>query len=136
MVGVSYILSVVAVILSIIALFAMVLATDPVSVVSVFSSFKVPHKLKILAEGESLFNDVTALIIFSFIALPMMNGVDITGVDIVTVSIKVIALSIVIGLLCGFILLSTVTYALTLVFIITKNKRVFESEYDAEHHRS
>jgi CPA1 family monovalent cation:H+ antiporter len=88
---------------AVIALFAMVLATDPVSVVSVFSSFKVPHKLKILAEGESLFNDATALIIFSFIALPMINGVDITGVDIVTVSLKVIALSVVIGLLCGFL---------------------------------
>ena len=88
---------------AIIALFAMVLATDPVSVVSVFSSFKVPHKLKILAEGESLFNDATALIIFSFIALPMINGVDITGGDIVTVSLKVIILSIIIGLLSGFL---------------------------------
>lgn len=88
---------------AIIALFAMVLATDPVSVVSVFSSFKVPHKLKILAEGESLFNDATALIIFSFIALPMINGVEITGVDIVTVSLKVIFLSVVIGLLSGFL---------------------------------
>ena len=88
---------------AIIALFAMVLATDPVSVVSVFSSFKVPHKLKILAEGESLFNDATALIIFSFIALPMINGVEITGTDIVTVSLKVISLSIIIGLLSGFL---------------------------------
>jgi CPA1 family monovalent cation:H+ antiporter len=88
---------------AVIALFAMVLATDPVSVVSVFSSFQVPHKLKILAEGESLFNDATALIIFSFIALPMINGVEITGMDIVTVSIKVVSLSIVVGLVCGFI---------------------------------
>ena len=88
---------------AIIALFAMVLATDPVSVVSVFSSFKVPHKLKILAEGESLFNDATALIIFSFIALPMINGIDITGTDIAIVSLKVISLSIIIGLLIGFL---------------------------------
>ncbi len=87
---------------AVIALFAMVLATDPVSVVSVFSSFKIPHKLKILAEGESLFNDATALIIFSFIALPLMNGIDITAADIVIVSLKVIALSIMIGLLTGF----------------------------------
>jgi CPA1 family monovalent cation:H+ antiporter len=88
---------------AIIALFAMVLATDPVSVVSVFSSFKVPHKLKILAEGESLFNDATALIIFSFIALPMINGADITALDIGIVSLKVVILSIVIGLIVGFL---------------------------------
>ena len=88
---------------AIIALFAMVLATDPVSVVAVFSSFKVPHKLAILAEGESLFNDATALIIFMFIAIPMMNGVDIGAMDIVIVSFKVISISVLIGLIVGFI---------------------------------
>ncbi|HHD75203.1 MAG TPA: sodium:proton antiporter [Campylobacterales bacterium] len=87
---------------AIIALFAMVLATDPVSVVSVFSSFKVPHKLKILAEGESLFNDATALIIFMFIAIPMINGVEIGAVDIAIVSLKVIFFSVLIGLLVGY----------------------------------
>ncbi|SFV59832.1 Na+/H+ antiporter [hydrothermal vent metagenome] len=86
-----------------VALFAMVLATDPVSVVSVFSSFKVPHKLAILAEGESLFNDATALIIFMFIAIPMMNGIEIGALDIAIVSIKVISISVLIGLIVGFI---------------------------------
>ena len=81
---------------AVIALFAMVLATDPVSVVAVFSSFNVPHKLAILAEGESLFNDATALIIFMFIAIPMMNGVQIGAMDIVIVSAKVIAVSVII----------------------------------------
>ncbi|MDX8397377.1 MAG: cation:proton antiporter, partial [Mariprofundaceae bacterium] len=52
---------------AIIVLFAMVLATDPVSVVSIFSNFQLPHKLKILCEGESLFNDATALIVFVFV---------------------------------------------------------------------
>lgn len=87
---------------AIIALFAMVLATDPVSVVSVFSSFKVPHKLAILAEGESLFNDATALIIFMFVAIPMMNGIEIGAMDIAFVSLKVIFLSLFIGLVVGF----------------------------------
>ena len=86
---------------AIVALFAMVLATDPVSVVSVFSSFNVPHRLAILAEGESLFNDATALIIFMFIAIPMMNGVEIGAVDIAIVSIKVISFSVIIGLVVG-----------------------------------
>jgi CPA1 family monovalent cation:H+ antiporter len=56
-----------------------------------------------LAEGESLFNDATALIIFMFIAVPMMNGVEIGAMDIVIVSIKVIALSVIIGLVVGFL---------------------------------
>jgi len=88
---------------AIIALFAMVLATDPVSVVSVFSSFKVPHRLAILAEGESLFNDATALIIFMFIAIPMMNGIEIGALDIAIVSVKVIFFSTLIGLMVGYL---------------------------------
>lgn len=88
---------------AIIALFAMVLATDPVSVVSVFSSFKVPHRLKILAEGESLFNDATALIVFAFIALPMMRHIPVTATDILIVSLKVPLLSILTGLVAGIV---------------------------------
>jgi CPA1 family monovalent cation:H+ antiporter len=59
--------------------------------------------LAILAEGESLFNDATALIIFMFIAIPMMNGVDIGAMDIAIVSLKVITVSVVIGLIVGFL---------------------------------
>jgi CPA1 family monovalent cation:H+ antiporter len=88
---------------AIIALFAMVMATDPVSVVSVFSSFRVSHKLKILAEGESLFNDATALIIFVFVALPMLRGENIGAIDIAIVSIKVLSLSVLIGFIVGWI---------------------------------
>jgi CPA1 family monovalent cation:H+ antiporter len=59
--------------------------------------------LAILAEGESLFNDATALIIFMFIAIPMMNGVDIGAMDIAIVSLKVVLFSVLIGLLVGFL---------------------------------
>jgi len=55
-----------------IALMAMVVATDPVTVASVFNTTKVPHKLKFLAESESLFNDATAFAIFS-IAVTLMH---------------------------------------------------------------
>ncbi len=60
-------------------LFAMVLATDPVSVVSIFSKFDIPHNLKILAEGESLLNDATALIVFVFVGLYALGGGEITS---------------------------------------------------------
>ncbi|MBN2866734.1 MAG: cation:proton antiporter [Thiotrichales bacterium] len=55
-----------------IALMAMVVATDPVTVASVFNTTQVPHKLKFLAESESLFNDATAFAIFS-IAITLMH---------------------------------------------------------------
>lgn len=50
---------------ALVALFCMLMATDPVAVSAVLSSNKVPHRLKTLLEGESLFNDATALIIFT-----------------------------------------------------------------------
>jgi len=86
-----------------ISLFAMVLATDAVSVSSIFSQFKLPHSLKVLTEGESLFNDATAMIAFLFIGLPLMNGVEITMGDVSFILVKVILGSLVIGLIIGYI---------------------------------
>jgi len=93
----EYDLSVAAVIL----LFSMVLATDPVSVVSVFSKFELPHKLKILAEGESLFNDATALIAFVFIGLYMLEGNPISTFYVAKISIVVVCGTVITGLVIG-----------------------------------
>ncbi len=84
-------------------LFAMVLPTDPVSVVSVFSQFELPHRLKILAEGESLFNDASALIIFVFIGLYALGGGQITVAYVTEISLLVILGSIAQGMLFGYI---------------------------------
>lgn len=86
-----------------VCLFAMVLATDAVSVSSIFSQFKLPHSLKVLTEGESLFNDATAVIAFFFIGLPLINGVEITPVDVSLVLLKVVVLSTLIGFVVGYI---------------------------------
>jgi monovalent cation:H+ antiporter, CPA1 family len=88
---------------AVIVLFAMVLATDPVSVVSIFSKFELPHQLKILAEGESLFNDATALIVFVFIGLYALDGGTITPSYVVEISAAVIFGSLVVGIGIGFI---------------------------------
>ncbi len=86
-----------------IALFAMLMATDAITVASVMSKFKLPEKFKIYAESESLFNDVTALIIFYFIALPMISGGSLAIVDINMTLIKVLVLSTVIGVIIAYI---------------------------------
>ena len=88
---------------AIIVLFAMVLATDPVSVVSIFSKFTLPHQLKILCEGESLFNDATALIVFVFIGLYALNGGEITTAYVTEVSVLVVLGSTALGVAFGYI---------------------------------
>jgi len=95
----QYNLSVAAIIL----MFAMVLATDPVSVVSIFSKFELPHKLKILCEGESLFNDATALIVFVFIGLYALDGSELTFGYISEISVVVVLGSALLGVAIGYI---------------------------------
>jgi len=88
---------------AIIVLFSMVLATDPVSVISIFSRFELPHRLKILAEGESLFNDATALIVFVFIGLYALEGGNITAGYVGEISVIVVLGSAAMGTGIGYI---------------------------------
>ena len=88
---------------AIIVLFAMVLATDPVSVVSIFSNFELPHRLKILCEGESLFNDATALIVFVFVGLYALEGGEITFDYVAETSLIVVLGSALLGIVVGYI---------------------------------
>lgn len=46
---------------------ALIAATDPVAVVSLFKELGVPKRLMTLVEGESLFNDATAIVVFNII---------------------------------------------------------------------
>jgi CPA1 family monovalent cation:H+ antiporter len=85
-----------------VALFTMLMATDAITVSSIFSNFTLPSKLKIYAEGESLLNDVTALILFYFIALPMIKEVEITFAYVNLIIFSVIFKSIIIGGLSAY----------------------------------
>ncbi len=84
------------------ALFTILMATDAITVSSIFINFSVPHSLKMYAEGESLLNDVTALVIFYFVAMPMLSGEGsgVEGIHVVIVS--VIFESVLIGLFFGY----------------------------------
>ena len=53
---------------------AVLAITDTVSVLLAFRSVHVPHKLAAIMEGESLFNDGTALVLVSVCATVVMQG--------------------------------------------------------------
>lgn len=87
-----------------IALFCMIMATDPVAVSAVFGNHRLPKQLKIIAEGESLFNDATAMIIFSITMFFMsMGSAPVSAFEVVKLSSLVLFGSIAIGFALGFI---------------------------------
>ncbi len=53
---------------------AVLAITDTVSVLLAFRSVRVPHRLAAIMEGESLFNDGTALVLVSLAATVVMQG--------------------------------------------------------------
>jgi len=129
----EYNLSVAAVVL----LFSMVLATDPVSVVSIFSKFELPHRLKILAEGESLFNDATALIAFVFIGLYMLEGNELTMLYTIEISAAVLFGTVVLGTIVGlagvFLIQTTKNQTAEMIGVVIT---AYTSFYLAEHFHS
>jgi CPA1 family monovalent cation:H+ antiporter len=59
---------------------ALVSATDPVAVVALFRALDAPRRLQVIIEGESLFNDGTAIIFFTLALSSAANGVSITTI--------------------------------------------------------
>ena len=53
---------------------ALVSATDLVAVVSLFKVLGVPKRLAVLVEGESMFNDGTALVLFNLVLAVAISG--------------------------------------------------------------
>jgi len=52
-------------------------ATDPVAVVALFKELGAPKRLTILVEGESLFNDATAIVLFGILLMNIVSGVEV-----------------------------------------------------------
>lgn len=90
-------------IVELLLLFTPLMATDVVSVGAIFSKFKLPNQLKLLAEGESLFNDITAMVIFFFIAMPLLNGEALSLSELTNHMFFSILFSAMIGVVAGFL---------------------------------
>ena len=53
---------------------SLIAATDPVAVVALFRALGVPKRLSVLVEGESLFNDGTAIVLFNLMLVVALTG--------------------------------------------------------------
>jgi CPA1 family monovalent cation:H+ antiporter len=80
---------------------AMVAATDPVAVIATFRNLGAPRRLATLVEGESLFNDGTALVLF-VVAVASVTGKVTLGESAVSVIVTVIT-SVGVGLAAGWL---------------------------------
>ncbi len=81
---------------------ALIAATDPVSVVAIFRRLGAPKQLEVLLEGESLFNDGTAIVIFG-IALEIVGMGEFTLVAGITEFLQVAAGGLLIGAALGWL---------------------------------
>jgi len=57
---------------------ALISATDPVAVIALFKELGAPLRLNVLVEGESLFNDATAIVVFSILLGMVLEGTEIS----------------------------------------------------------
>jgi CPA1 family monovalent cation:H+ antiporter len=58
---------------------SLISATDPVAVIALFKELGAPKQLSILVEGESLFNDATAIVVFNIILALVLSGAPLSG---------------------------------------------------------
>ena len=88
---------------------AIVSATDPVAVIAIFKDLGAPTRLTILVEGESLFNDATAIVLFTILAGMLTRGGADGGVlQAVGNFLAVFCGGILVGLLLGWLVASVI----------------------------
>jgi len=94
---------------------ALISATDPVAVVALFKELGAPQRLMVLVEGESLFNDATAIVLFKILlGIAAIGSFTFSDTGLAAIDfIEVFFGGITVGILSG-ILLSILLSLLTL----------------------
>jgi CPA1 family monovalent cation:H+ antiporter len=86
---------------------ALISATDPVAVVALFRRLGVPRRLQILLEGESLFNDGTAIVMFNvMLAIAMVGQFHV--IDSIRQFITVGGGGVLLGIILGIVFSRTI----------------------------
>ncbi len=88
---------------------ALIAATDPVAVVATFRAVGAPKRLMTLVEGESLFNDGTAVVIFQIMLVLALEGT-LNPVDGVIDFLRVSVGGLVIGGILGYAVAKVIEY--------------------------
>lgn len=111
-------------------------ATDPVAVVALFKEMGAPKRLSILVEGESLFNDATAIVLFTILAAMLTEGQNTDLGTGTLIFIKVFFGGVLLGYLAGHVLcwLMTLFSELVLVNITLSISTAYLSFIVAEHY--
>ncbi len=80
---------------------ALLSATDPASVISLLKKANAPERLRILLEGESLFNDATAIVLFSILISIATHSQETTSWTMLLIRFSEVFLG---GLLTGIVI--------------------------------
>ena len=80
---------------------ALIAATDPVAVVALFKQLGVPKRLQILLEGESLFNDGTAIVMFGLMLSIVEKG-EFVLTDSLMDFLRIAGGGVFVGVILGF----------------------------------
>lgn len=92
---------------------ALISATDPVAVIALFKELGAPKRLAILVEGESLFNDATAIVLFRIILTVVAAG----GLSLATVArggadfLFVFVGGLLVGAVIGYLMIRSIALA-------------------------
>lgn len=79
---------------------ALIAATDPISVVSLFRSLGAPRRLGTLIEGESLLNDGTSIVFFT-LAVGFATGAAVSPGGVVVEFARVVGIGAIVGFAVG-----------------------------------
>jgi NhaP-type Na+/H+ or K+/H+ antiporter len=100
-------------------------ATDPVAVVALLKELGASKRLSTLIEGESLFNDGTAMVCF-LVFLDIAVGLDKTAGDVVVDFMRLAFGGAALGLACGLIIFFWMSYIYN-NFVLEANLLIFSS---------
>ncbi|HEY9870705.1 MAG TPA: Na+/H+ antiporter [Candidatus Obscuribacterales bacterium] len=81
---------------------AMISATDPISVLALFKKMGIDKRLSLVLEGESLFNDGTAVVLFRLILAATLARASLSVTQMVGNFFVVVLGGIVIGIIVGY----------------------------------
>lgn len=93
---------------------ALISATDPVAVIALFKDVGAPRRLTMLVDGESLFNDATAIVMFDIILALVLSGTALTGATVAGAAVKFVVVFVgggLVGALIGYAIVRIIDLA-------------------------